>query len=154
LWGLCSLTPSGVVPLNPNGGLVLRCHNTSPTKPLFQSSFFRCTCINKFPLIILHPTVPRSECASCRQQGLQAVKLCSNKIIWFSTGVPANTGCPVWTHRQIDRGRFHSFFSTITLVSRYQNAYINLDFNEAINDVDVVASAGPYANYLQLAPDR
>ena len=30
----------------------------------------------------------------------------------------------------------------------------NLDFNEARHDRVAVASAGPYANHLHLAPDR
>ena len=52
---------------------------------------------------------------------------------------------------------FNGLFSTTTWVSRYQKGKTCLDFNEASNDgvfLGAVASAGPYANNLHLAPDR
>ena len=39
-------------------------------------------------------------------------------------------------------------------VNRHQKGCTILDFNEAICDRVAVASAGPYANHLHLAPDR
>jgi len=46
--------------------------------------------------------------------------------------------------------------SRTTWVSQYQKGKTNLDLNEARDDGvwDAVASAGPYANKLHLAPDR
>jgi len=51
---------------------------------------------------------------------------------------------------------FNGLFSRTTWVSQYQKGRTSLDLNEA-RDVgfwDAVASAGPYANNLHLAPDR
>jgi len=47
-------------------------------------------------------------------------------------------------------------FSRSTWVSRYQKGKTSLDSNEARDDGvwDAVASAGPNANNLHLAPDR
>jgi len=45
-------------------------------------------------------------------------------------------------------------FSRTTWVSRHQKSQTILDFNEARVDGVAVASAGPYADHLQLAPDR
>jgi len=45
------------------------------------------------------------------------------------------------------------FFSRTTWVSRHQKGAIP-DFNEARDDKVALASAGPYANQLHLAPDR
>ena len=42
----------------------------------------------------------------------------------------------------------------MTRESRHQKRSTNLDFYEAKDDAVVVASAGPYANHLHLAPDR
>jgi len=39
-------------------------------------------------------------------------------------------------------------------ISWHQKGETSLDFNEAKDDGVAVASAGPYANYLHLAPDR
>jgi len=47
-----------------------------------------------------------------------------------------------------------AFFSTTTWVSRHQKGRTVLSFNEARDDGVAVASAGPYANHLHLAPDR
>jgi len=41
-----------------------------------------------------------------------------------------------------------------TWVSRHQQGKTILDFNRARDDGVAVASAGPYANHLRLAPDR
>jgi len=53
---------------------------------------------------------------------------------------------------------FNGLFSRTTSVSRYQEGKRgSLDLNAAIDDgvfCDAVASAGPYANNLHLAPDR
>ena len=52
---------------------------------------------------------------------------------------------------------FNGLFSRTTWVSRYQKGKTCLDLNEASNDgvfLGAVASAGPYANNLHLAPDR
>jgi len=53
---------------------------------------------------------------------------------------------------------FNGLFSGTTWVSRYQEGKTSLDLNEARDDgvlgCDAVASAGPYANKLHLAPDR
>ena len=46
---------------------------------------------------------------------------------------------------------FDGLFSRTTWVSRYQKSKTSLDLYEA---KDAVASAGPYANNLHLAPDR
>jgi len=49
----------------------------------------------------------------------------------------------------------NSIFSRTTWVSRYQKGKTSLDLNEADDGVlDAVASAGPYADNLHLAPDR
>ena len=40
------------------------------------------------------------------------------------------------------------------LVSRHKKGRTILDFNESRDDGVAVALAGPYANHLQLAPDR
>ena len=42
----------------------------------------------------------------------------------------------------------------LSRVSRYQKGRTILDFTEARDDGVAVASAGPYANHLHLAPDR
>jgi len=51
---------------------------------------------------------------------------------------------------------FNGLFSRTTWVSQYQKGETILDLNEARYDGfwDAVASAGPYANNLHLAPDR
>ena len=49
---------------------------------------------------------------------------------------------------------FNGFFSKTTWVSRQQKGKTILDFNEARDNEVAVASAGPYANHLHLAPDR
>ena len=49
---------------------------------------------------------------------------------------------------------FKSIFYRTTWVSRYQKGKTSLDLNEARDDDDAVASTGPYANNLHLAPDR
>jgi len=52
---------------------------------------------------------------------------------------------------------FNGHFSRKTWVSRYQNGRTSLDLNETRDDGGngmAVASAGPYANNLHLAPDR
>jgi len=49
----------------------------------------------------------------------------------------------------------NSLFSRTAWVSRYQKGKTSLDLNEADDGVlDAVASAGPYADNLHLAPDR
>jgi len=48
----------------------------------------------------------------------------------------------------------NGLFTSTTWVSRHQKGHINLDFNEARDDLVALASAGPYANHLHLAPDR
>jgi len=45
-------------------------------------------------------------------------------------------------------------FSMTTWVSQHQKGKTSLDFNKARHDGVAVASAGPYANQLHLAPDR
>jgi len=51
---------------------------------------------------------------------------------------------------------FNGVFSRTISVSRYQKNKTSLDLNEARDDgvLGQVASAGPYANNLHLAPDR
>jgi len=49
---------------------------------------------------------------------------------------------------------FNSLYSWTTWVSRHQKGKTILDFSEARNDGVAVASAGPYANHLHLAPYR
>jgi len=51
---------------------------------------------------------------------------------------------------------FNGLFSRTTWVSRYQKGKTSVDLNETREDgvLDAVASAGPYANNLHLAPDR
>jgi len=51
---------------------------------------------------------------------------------------------------------FNGLFSRTTWVSQYQKGETILDLNEARYNGfwDAVASAGPYANNLLLAPDR
>jgi len=52
---------------------------------------------------------------------------------------------------------FNGLFSRTTWVSRYQKGKTSLHLNEARYDGVLwiaAASAGPYANNLQLAPDR
>jgi len=51
---------------------------------------------------------------------------------------------------------FNGLFSGTTWVSCYQKGTASVDVNEARDDGvwDAVASAGPYANNLHLAPDR
>jgi len=56
---------------------------------------------------------------------------------------------------------FYGLFSRKNLGNRYQKGKTSLDLNEAdLNEArddgvwDAVASAGPYANNLHLAPDR
>jgi len=41
-----------------------------------------------------------------------------------------------------------------TWVSWHQKGKTNLDFDEARDNGVAVASAGPYANHMHLAPDR
>jgi len=53
-----------------------------------------------------------------------------------------------------DRHPSNGLFSRTTWVSWYQNSKTILDFNEARDDGVAVASTGPYATYLHLAPDR
>jgi len=50
---------------------------------------------------------------------------------------------------------FNGLFSRTTWVSQYQKGKASLVLNEARDDGvwDAVASAGPYANNLHLAPD-
>ena len=51
----------------------------------------------------------------------------------------------------------NGLFSGTTWVSQYEKRKTSLDLNEARGDMgfgDVVASAGPHANNLHLAPDR
>ena len=51
---------------------------------------------------------------------------------------------------------FNGLFSRTTWVSRCQKGKTSLDLNEARDDgvfCNAVASAGPYANSLHLAPD-
>jgi len=47
---------------------------------------------------------------------------------------------------------FNGLFSRITWVSWQPTGITILDFNEARDDKVAVASAGPYANHLHLAP--
>jgi len=54
----------------------------------------------------------------------------------------------------IDRHPFNGLFARTTGVSRSPERLNYLDFNEARNDGVRVASAGPCANHLCLAPDR
>jgi len=49
---------------------------------------------------------------------------------------------------------FYSHFSRTIWISWHQKDQTILDFNEARDDEVAVASAGPYANHLHLAPDR
>ena len=51
---------------------------------------------------------------------------------------------------------FNGLFLRSTWVSQYQNGKTNVGLNEARDYGlwDAVASAGPYANNLHLAPDR
>ena len=49
---------------------------------------------------------------------------------------------------------FHGRFSTTSCVSRHKKGRIIPGFNEARDDGVSVASAGPYADHLHLAPDR
>ena len=51
---------------------------------------------------------------------------------------------------------FNGLFYRTTSVSRYQKDKTSLDLNEARDDGvwNALASAGPYANNLHLAPDR
>jgi len=58
------------------------------------------------------------------------------------------------THHSLDRHSFNGLFSRTTWVSWYHNDKTILDFNEARDNGVTVASAGPYANHLHLAPDR
>jgi len=53
----------------------------------------------------------------------------------------------------IDTVPFNSLFFKTTWVSWHQKRNTNLHFNEARDEV-AAASAGPYANHLQLIPDR
>jgi len=53
----------------------------------------------------------------------------------------------------IDRHSFNGVFSRTTWVTWHQKGKAFLDFNEADDGV-AVASAGPYANHLHLAPDN
>ena len=58
------------------------------------------------------------------------------------------------SYQQTNRKWFIGLFTRTIWVSRHQKCYINLDINEARDDCVAVTSAGPYANYLHLAPDR
>jgi len=49
---------------------------------------------------------------------------------------------------------FNGLFSRTAWISRYQKGKTSLDLNEARGFGMAVASAGPYANNLHLAPDR
>jgi len=49
---------------------------------------------------------------------------------------------------------FNGHFSMTTWVNQHQKGRTILGFNEARDDGVAVASAGPYANCLHLAPDR
>ena len=53
-----------------------------------------------------------------------------------------------------DRHSLNDLFATTTWASQHQKGPASLDFNEARDDGVAVASAGPYANHLHLAPDR
>jgi len=52
----------------------------------------------------------------------------------------------------VDRHQFNGLFSGTFSVGRHQKRQTILDFNEARDDG--VASAGPYAKHLHLAPNR
>jgi len=49
---------------------------------------------------------------------------------------------------------FNVLFSRTTWISRHQKGKPFLDFTAARDDVVAVASSGPYANHLHLAPYR
>jgi len=53
-----------------------------------------------------------------------------------------------------DRHPFNGLFFGTTCINWHEKSKTNLDFNEARDDRVAVASAGPYANHLHLAPDR
>ena len=58
-------------------------------------------------------------------------------------------------YRQADRhALFNSLFSRTTWVIRHQKGQTNLNFNEARNGGEAMASAGPYAHHLRLTPGR
>jgi len=64
-------------------------------------------------------------------------------------------GLRVWIRLHYSKDtRFNCVFSRTTWVSRLKEGYTNLDFNEERDDGVAVASAGPHANHLHLAPDR
>jgi len=48
---------------------------------------------------------------------------------------------------------FNSLCSRTIQVNQHQKGKTILDFNEAADDGVAVASAGPYANHLDLTPD-
>jgi len=49
---------------------------------------------------------------------------------------------------------WHKWMKNTTWVSWDEKGKTNLDLNEARDDGMAVASAGPYADHLHLAPDR
>jgi len=49
---------------------------------------------------------------------------------------------------------FNGLFSRTIWVRQHQKGRTILDFSEARDDGMAVASAGPYANHLHLAPDK
>jgi len=55
---------------------------------------------------------------------------------------------------KIPDARLTTSFSRPTWVSRHQKGETSQDFNEARDDGMAVTSAGPYANYSHLAPNR
>jgi len=64
------------------------------------------------------------------------------------------TGCTALVQtKNTQTGRFSGLFSRTTWINRHQKGKIILDFNGGRDDGVAVASAGPYADYLYLAPD-
>jgi len=72
--------------------------------------------------------------------------------MWYST--PKVHKVSKFFHHKTGTHLISSLFSGTTWVSWHQKGKTILDFTEARDDRVTVASAGPYANHLHLAPDR
>ena len=77
----------------------------------------------------------------------------ANKCFLWTTKLQNRQSRVRWSHKT-DRHLFSGLFSRTTLVRSYKKGLTNLDFNEARDDGVAVASAGPHANHLHLAPGR
>ena len=78
--------------------------------------------------------------------------------VWYQyTNTTSSSSLPpvmTSTNTRLNKNTFNGLFPRTTWVSRHQKGYTSLDFNDARDDRVAMASAGPHANQLYLAPDE